>query len=121
GPAGAVANLPSGPTIDALLATAPPLANLSAGGFQGRLVFPGTGLLVRSATLPGPMDQPPGVFLSGGRASRGLEETPPAVQPGARAAAADDADNAADLGDIPDGDVPWMDLLWLPDGSPNYR
>jgi len=38
----------------------------SAAGFQGRIVFPGTGLMVRSATEPGPMAQFPGLFLVGG-------------------------------------------------------
>jgi len=57
-------------------ATAPPapatlnavqqVATQSALGFPGRLVFPGTGLQVRSPTGQGPVDQPPGQFLSGG-------------------------------------------------------
>jgi len=41
----------------------------SAAGFQGRIVFPGTGLMVRSATEPGPMAQLPGNFLVGGSGS----------------------------------------------------
>src|SRR5262245_7647149 len=37
----------------------------SAWGFAGRIVFPGTDLQIRSATGPGPMTQPPGVFMVG--------------------------------------------------------
>jgi hypothetical protein len=113
-----VAILPSGPTVDAILATAQPPAYLSAAGFQGRLVFPRTGLQVRSPTLPGPMDQPPGLLLYGAPGSRrvGLEETPPAVPPGARAAAGEEG--GADVSDIPDGELSLMDLPWLPDGDP---
>ncbi len=114
----AAAILPSGQTVDALLATAQPPAYLSAAGFQGRLVFPGTGLQVRSPTLPGPMDQPPGLLLYGAPGARqvGQEEAPPAVPPGARAAAGEEG--GADVSDIPDGEVSLMDLPWLPDGDP---
>jgi hypothetical protein len=74
----AVINRPGGPTVDPFLATARPPADQVTSGFRGRLVFPGTGLQDRSATVPGPLDQPPGTFLVGGReppvrdANRGL-------------------------------------------------
>lgn len=48
------------------LSPQPPLIDQMVWGFPGRIVFPGTGLQVRSATEPGPMTQPPGVFLVGG-------------------------------------------------------
>jgi len=75
----------------------------SAAGFQGRLVFPGTGLMVRSPTEPGPMAQSPGLFLVGGSGAVVSGEgrtTSDANSPGSRSAsggaALDSGDNRQD-------------------------
>jgi hypothetical protein len=54
------------PAVDRLLATARPRDELSGLGFRGRIVFPNTNMQDRSATLPGPLEQPFGIFLTSG-------------------------------------------------------
>jgi len=59
----------------------------SAWGFAGRIVFPGTDLQIRSATGPGPMTQPPGLFPAGGGGGA-QPEVPAAEEPQVSEAAA---------------------------------
>jgi len=75
----------------------------SAAGFQGRVVFPGTGMMVRAATEPGPMAQTPGLFLVGG--SGGMvsgegrttsDASSPTGQQASGGAALDSGDNRQD-------------------------
>ena len=90
-PAGAAVAVPGQP------AAVPPLIDPGPLGFPGRVVFPGTGLQVRSATAPGPMDQPPGAFVVGGTgAAQPADPNAPATQT-AFADAGDEPDRAAFL------------------------
>jgi hypothetical protein len=51
-------------------------------GFPGRLIFPNTGVNVRSPTGDGPMQAPAGVFLpGGGDQSPPIAENPPVRRP----------------------------------------
>ena len=104
----AVVNLAGGPQVDRFLATALPPAREVTAGFQGRLVFPGTGMTnVRSPTLPGPFEQAPGLFLVGGGGSQ--------AQPGDENPAA-----AARLRAYADGSATGDDLAELALAEPLY-
>jgi hypothetical protein len=79
GAAFAAVPAPVGATGDQAGATAPSFIDQSVYGFQGRVLFPGTGMEVRTATQAGPLSQPPGRFLEGGRAE--VTEAPEAYTP----------------------------------------
>ena len=102
--------LRAGPTSAAALATALPAAVLappspvgaplidqSVLGFQGLLVFPGTGLQIRSAMGPGAITQSPGQF-PGGAGPRSDGASAPAPQAG-DVSSVSESDDAA-----------WLDL-----------
>jgi hypothetical protein len=77
--------VPTSGTIN--LSLAPSLAQLpvpsfaAPTGFAGRIVFPGTGIDVRSATGDGPFSQLPGVFQFGGAGSPEQPEPPRPTPP----------------------------------------
>jgi len=52
--------------VDRILATALPDTSQYGFGFRGRLLFPNSNTDERSATIPGPMEQPQRLLLNGG-------------------------------------------------------
>jgi hypothetical protein len=78
-------------------------------GYPGRIVFPGTGIDVRSATGYGPTSQLPGVFQSGGAGSPQSEPprpTPPPPPPVLPLPAPRAPGTALLDGDTGDGTIP---------------
>jgi hypothetical protein len=79
------------PGVDRLLATARPRDELGGLGFRGRIVFPNTNMQDRSPTLPGPLDQPFGIFIRGGGSDEPQAHSEEASPAGRRVASAADA------------------------------